>query len=100
MKGTYKMASQSDEALDVLRSVWQKEGQSIAEIDEACDGASKKQCRNAVHMGFDGLVDEAGGQDLQSAWKNKLAAEGKVNTKGGSLADLIFGNEEIPTPKP
>jgi hypothetical protein len=96
------MATQSDEALDVLRQVWHKEGQSIAEIDEACDGASKKQCRNAVHMGFEGLADEdEEGTDLQTAWKNKLAKEGKVSNKGGSLADLIFGREEIPAiPQP
>jgi hypothetical protein len=86
------MTEKSDEALDVLRGVWSGQGQSIAEIDEACDGASKKMCRNSVHMGFDGLADDGG--DIRDAWKEQLAREGKTTVKGGSLADLIFSSSE------
>jgi hypothetical protein len=85
------MTKESNEALDVLRGVWSGQGQSVAEIDEACDGASKKLCRNAVHMGFDGLADD--GTDLRDAWREQLNREGKSYTKGGSLADLILGPE-------
>jgi hypothetical protein len=86
------MTQQSDETIDVLRQVWDDQGQTVAAIDEACDAGTKKICRNAVHMTFEGYAEDGG--DVQSAWKAKLAAEGKLSTKGGSLRDLILGPED------
>jgi len=83
------MTIQSDEALDSLREVWSGKGQSIADVDAAC-GVTNKVCRNAVHMTFDGYAEE--GEDVATAWHNRLQAEGKV--KGGSLRDLILGPEQ------
>lgn len=85
------MTQQSEEALEALRGVWQGTGQDASDLVEVCDTPRKKECRNVVHMTFDGYAEE--GEDVQTAWRNKLEAEGKRSTKGGSLADLIFGTE-------
>ena len=39
---------------------------------------------------FDGYAEEGG--DVRTAWRNTLAAEGKLG--GGSVADLVFGNQD------
>ena len=38
---------------------------------------------------FDGLAEP--GSDLQSAWKDRLAREGKLSPSGGSIRDLVLG---------
>jgi hypothetical protein len=40
-------------------------------------------------VSYDGFGDE--GTDVATAWKAKLAREGKLAT-GGSISDLVFGN--------
>jgi hypothetical protein len=87
------MTTQSDQALDALREVWGSQGQTLAEVDEVCGITSQKVCRNAVHMGFEGYADDAA--DVRSGWRDQLEREGK-RTKGGSLADLIFGTDAKP----
>jgi hypothetical protein len=43
-------------------------------------------------VSFDGLAEP--GSDLGSAWREKLAREGKLSTSGGSIRDLILGPTE------
>jgi hypothetical protein len=80
------MTDQSFDERDVLRAVWAAEGQR-ADFDEEC--SPTKTCRNMKDVSFDGLAEP--GSDLRSAWRDKLAREGKLSTSGGTLADLIFG---------
>jgi hypothetical protein len=88
------MTAQSDEALETLRGVWSGNGQTGADIDEEClGGANNKLCRNAVHMNFDGYVEEGEDADVASAWHTRLEREGKLS-KHGSLADLILSEDE------
>jgi len=82
------MSQQPDEALEVLRSIWSAQGQTSADLDEA--GASAKSCKRMTDVGFDGLADPD--QDLRAAWRAQLAREGKLNTDGGTVRDLITGS--------
>jgi hypothetical protein len=92
------MAQTSEEALETLRDVWKGNGQTSADIDEACAaGANNKVCRNAAHMGFEGYADDESG-DVRTGWQKTLEREGKRNAKAGTLADLIFGDGPRPEP--
>jgi hypothetical protein len=84
------MTRQSEEALEVLRGVWDGQGQSKADLDAAC--GPKKVCKRMVDVGFDGMAGEDG--DLRAAWRAKLQREGKLSTEAGSIRDLVFGSQE------
>jgi hypothetical protein len=84
------MTRQSDEALEVLRGVWDGQGQSKADLDAAC--GPKKVCKRMVDVGFDGMAGEDG--DLRAAWKARLLREGKLSSEAGSIRDLVLGSQE------
>jgi hypothetical protein len=84
------MKSQSDQALEVLRGVWDGQGQSKADLDAAC--GPKKVCKRMVDVGFDGMAGEDG--DLRAAWKAKLQREGKLSSEAGSIRDLVLGPQQ------
>jgi hypothetical protein len=84
------LTSQSDEALEVLRGVWESQGQSKADLDAAC--GPKKVCKRMVDVGFDGMAGPDG--DLRAAWKAKLQREGKLSSEAGSVRDLVLGSQE------
>jgi hypothetical protein len=79
------MSSAPENAADVLRAVW--DGTEAAALDTA--GGHQKVCRNMKHVSFDGFAEP--GSDIGSAWREKLRREGKLNTSGGSIRDLILG---------
>ena len=79
----------TDDATDerqVLRSIWAAEGQRL-DVDE--DVMPTKACRNMKDITFDGLAEP--GSDLTTAWKDRLAREGKLNPSAGSIRDLVLG---------
>jgi hypothetical protein len=84
------MSRQPDEALEVLRGVWSAQGQTSAELDEAC--GNTKSCKKMADVGFDGLA--AADEDLRTAWRARLEREGKLNAEGGSVRDLVLGPAE------
>ena len=84
------MTHEPDDAVEVLRAVWAAEGRTSAELDEAT--GPTKPCKNMQHVSFDGLAEP--GSDLRTAWRDKLAREGKLNTSGGSIRDLVLGSTE------
>jgi len=91
------MSGQPDDALEVLREVWSAQGQTSADLDEAC--GETKSCKKMANVGFDGLADAAAGAgqasgpggDLRAAWRDQLRREGKLNPEGGSVRDLVLG---------
>ena len=85
------MSGNTEEVLGVLREVWSAQGQTAADVEEAC--GTTKSCKRMTDVGFDGLAEETDG-DLRLAWRTRLAREGKLNPEGGSLADLILGPAE------
>jgi hypothetical protein len=84
------MSRQPEEGVEVLRAVWSAQGQSRADLDEAC--GTTKSCKRMADVGFDGMVGED--EDLRSAWRATLQREGKLNAAGGTVADLIMGPAE------
>ena len=91
------MTRPSGDAIEVLRTVWAAEGQTADDVatgaaadDDAC--GPTKVCRNMKDVSFDGLAEP--GSDLRSAWRDLLEREGKRDTSGGTIRDLIFGSAE------
>ncbi|NIR36453.1 MAG: hypothetical protein GWN79_07595 [Actinobacteria bacterium] len=56
------------------------------ELDDDC--GPTRVCRNARDFTFDGIAED--GEDLQTAWRNRLAREGKLGGEAGSIRDLVF----------
>ena len=86
------MSGNTEEALDVLRSVWSAQGQTAEDIEEAC--GNTKSCKRMADVGFDGLAEETDG-DLRLAWRTQLAREGKLNPDAGSVRDLVLPPAEV-----
>jgi hypothetical protein len=84
------MSDQPSEALEVLREVWSAQQQTAADLDDDC--GNPKTCKKMADVGFGGLAGPD--EDLRSAWRNQLAREGKLNTGGSSVADLVLGPAE------
>jgi len=80
----------AENARQVLRSVWEVQGNPAAELDEEC--SPNKACKNMQGITFDGFAEE--GTDLRTAWREKLAREGKLNGSSGSIRDLVLGSPE------
>lgn len=84
------MSQQPDEALEVLRSIWSAQGQTSADLEEAC--GNTRSCQRMTDVGFDGLA--GANEDLRTAWRSRLAREGKLNAEGGSVRDLVLGSDQ------
>ncbi len=84
--------AQDDEVLSVLRGIWTAERQSVADIRP---GAGKV-CRNMKNIGF-AAADDGGStagpvdDDQRSAWRERLAREGKLAPGSTTLRDLVLG---------
>ncbi len=61
--------------------------ETLGDFDEDC--SPTRLCRNAREFSFDGFAE--GGEDLQTAWRERLAREGKLSGSAESVRDLIFG---------
>ena len=83
------MSADADEALEVLREVWQSSGQHSVELD---DSATGKSCKKMQDVGFDDFA--AGEADLRAAWRARLEREGKLADSAGSVRDLVLGSAE------
>jgi hypothetical protein len=81
------MSGQPDEALEVLRGVWSAQGQTVADVDEAC--GTSKSCKKMADVGFDGMAGAGG--DLRTAWRDTLRREGKLNPEADTVRDLVLG---------
>jgi len=86
------MAGNTEEALEVLRTVWSAQAQTADEVEEAC--GNTKSCKRMADVGFDGLAEETDG-DLRLAWRTQLAREGKLNPDAGSVRDLVMPPAEV-----
>lgn len=88
------MGAERAEALEVLRDVWRRQGQTAADLDDSCES----HCRKMTDAGV-GFDDYAAGDaaDRITAWRARLAREGKLSV-AGSLADLIMRPAETAGP--
>lgn len=98
-KATDSLTSEGQEALSALRGIWKAQGQTSADLDEAC--GNNNICKSMESVGFEGLAEDVGmsatsqsvGSNLRTAWKMKLEREGKLS-EGTSVRDLIFGSAD------
>jgi len=92
--------NRSDEAAEVLREVWTRQGQTSADLPIG----TEESCKSTRSIGFDGLVaatspdatspnpgSGTGSGDLRAAWRATLRREGKLNPGSGTVADLVLG---------
>jgi hypothetical protein len=100
-KPTDSPGGEGEQALSALRGIWKAQGQTSADLDEAC--GNTKACKSMEAVGFQGLTDDieqptkgnpSVGNNLRSAWKTKLEREGKLSSESGSVRDLVFGSSE------
>jgi hypothetical protein len=84
------MSNEPNEALGVLREVWDAQGQDNAALAEEC--GTTQSCKRMSDINFDGLAGPDG--DLRGAWKARLQREGKLSADGGTVADLVLGRAE------
>jgi hypothetical protein len=80
------MTNQPNDAVEVLRTVWSAEPTTSDDL-EALPVA--KACKNMKDISFDGMAEP--GSDLRQACRERLQREGKLNTSGGSIRDLVLG---------
>jgi len=86
-----EMGAEPAEALEVLREIWRSQGQTAADLGDACGQKSCKRMDDAG-VGFDDFPD--GEEDLTAAWRARLEREGKLSRAGGSIRDLVMGSAE------
>jgi hypothetical protein len=100
-KPTNSLAGEGAQALSALRGIWKAQGQTSADLDEVCGNTTA--CKSMEAVGFQGLGDDietptkanpSVGNNLRAAWKTKLEREGKLNSQGSSVRDLVFGSSE------
>jgi hypothetical protein len=103
-KPTNSQADEGAQALSALRGIWKAQGQTSADLDEAC--GNTKTCKNMETVGFQGLAEDVEtpananqtnqsvGNNVRAGWKTKLEREGKLNTQGSSVRDLILGSSD------
>jgi hypothetical protein len=101
-KQASSLTDESAQALSALRGIWKAQGQTSADLDEAC--GNTKSCRSMDSVGFHGLADDdtetpakpnpSVGSNLRAAWKMKLEREGKLGSQGTSVRDLVFGQTD------
>ena len=83
------MTNESDDAKATLKSLWASTEPAEFAVDEDC--SPTKSCKNMKDITFDGFAEP--GSDLRTAWKQKLAREGKLRTSGDSIRKLVLGAE-------
>lgn len=90
------------QALSVLRGIWTAQRQTVADIEASSTGGTKV-CKNMKNIGFGGLADDGAdadstagpvGEDLRSAWRDRLEREGKIAPGATSVRDLVMGASE------
>jgi hypothetical protein len=85
---THEPTREPDDPVEVLRTVWGAGAMSSDELDAAF--GPQKACKNMKHVSFDGMAEP--GSDLRAAWRERLEREGKLNTSGGTIRDLVLGS--------
>jgi hypothetical protein len=85
-----EVREERDEAVEVLRGVWNAKGQTSDDLAELF--GEPKSCKSMENVGFDALAGTSG--DLRSGWRATLEREGKLSPRAGSVRDLVLGSAE------
>jgi len=81
------MTPGSDHTEDATDTMWSSADAEASGLDEDCN--PNRVCRNAQAVSFDGFAEEGG--DVGAAWRETLVREGKLDTTGESIRDLVLG---------
>ena len=81
------MTQDSNHSDDVIRTMWSSVDAENSGLDEDCN--PNRVCRNARAFSFEGFAEDGG--DVQAAWRETLAREGKLNSSAQSISDLVLG---------
>ena len=82
------MSVESDQARQMLSSIWQAQGEKLEELDEECN--PNKACRNMKEVTFEGFIQDEG-KSLATAWRETLIRDGKLGS--GSIGSLVAENK-------
>jgi hypothetical protein len=87
------MTTENTTPLGVLRGVWTAQAQSVTSLDDLDD---PKVCKRTEGLDFGSFGDAEGvgsGGDLRTAWRSKLAREGKLvaGPDAVSIRKLVLG---------
>lgn len=83
------MSNDADEALRVLRRIWDAQGQGTADLDDL--HGTGGHCKRMEGVGFDGF--DGSEEELRAAWRARLEREGKRSDDSASVRDLVLGPE-------
>jgi hypothetical protein len=81
---------QAGQTLSVLRDIWHAREQT--DLDGLF--SHTKSCKAMANVGFQGGRNAPVDDDLRTAWRDKLAREGKLHPNGESLRDMLFDQPE------
>jgi hypothetical protein len=90
------MSTENTTPLGVLRGVWNAQTQSTGSLDDLDD---PKICKRTEGLDFGSFGDADGvgtGGDLRTAWRAKLAREGKLaaGPEAISIRALVLGDSD------
>ena len=77
----------TDDAVGVLRSIWQVDSEDASDVGELCGNTAV--CRNMKDVSFEEMVGQ--GTDLRTAWREQLARDGKLDTSAVTIGDIVAG---------
>ena len=86
METEHTVQPSADDAVEVLRAIWDTAEDDRQALEECRPG---HHCKNMRHVSFDDLGE--GETDAATAWRELLAREGKLDTSGGTIRDLVLG---------
>lgn len=102
-----ELPEEGHQALSMLHNVWQAHGQSSDDIAQSssCGNSGKHKggrpggCKDltfeAMAEEFEPTTDTGEAIDtLQAAWRDKLEREGKLESEGKTLGDLVLGDSD------
>ena len=84
------MSTETAAAKELLQNIWQADSDALPAAEEDC--SPTKACKNVQDVNFEGFAEPE--MDLRSAWRERLAREGKLATGGGSIRDLVLGSAD------
>jgi hypothetical protein len=83
--------------LEVLRDLWRSQEHASA-LDDDCEAKSCRRMTDAG-VGFDEFAAGTDQADMATAWRDRLKREGKYNASGGTVRDIVLG-QNVTGPRP
>ena len=89
-------SARAEQTRTVLRDIWSATGQTSAQVEERLGGRGAKVCKNMASIGFGGMAEGVTGdtntpvdEDVRSAWRARLARDGKLDPHAESIGETL-----------